>query len=151
MYLNDLILKLNDDFILEKDMNSIIETVKKYNKDDYNNYVEFNNENFVKNLVYKNSHYEIFIINWNNNQETPIHDHADGGCIMKVLEGGFIQFLYNNNVEKKILKKNDTEFINNHIGFHKIVNGDLKTISLHIYSPPSHKTKIYNENLIEIN
>ena len=40
--------------------------------------------------------------------------------------------------------RNQVTYIDNDIGYHKIINTDTQTVSLHIYSPSSHQTTIFN-------
>jgi hypothetical protein len=42
-----------------------------------------------------------------------------------------------------IYKIDETSFMENKIGYHRIKSNN-KSISLHIYSPPNHKMKLYN-------
>ena len=145
-------------------MNRLITTLKNYNsfknyhslyvfKDvlknssssDYKNYVSFCQENYKKNLFYSDNNLEAFIVCWEPYQETKIHNHSDNGCILKILEGNMTEILYNKDLKiltKNILPKNNIRYIDDNIGYHKMINGNEKTISLHIYSPPNFIPKI---------
>jgi len=94
----------------------------------------------------------MYIITWNKCKESPIHDHSKNGCIYKILHGTLIEELYNNNlkiIQKNILHKDTIKYIDNKIGYHKIINPtDDISVSLHIYSPPNYKTKYYS-NIIK--
>ena len=90
--------------------------------------------------------FEVFIIVWNKGSKTKIHDHAEKGCILKVLHGELKETIYKdypgNIVKTNIIKKSETSFMHNDLGFHSIENiSDDISISLHVYSPCSHKTK----------
>ena len=39
--------------------------------------------------------------------------------------------------------KNQVTYIDNDMGYHKIINTDTQTVSLHIYSPASHETTVF--------
>ena len=83
---------------------------------------------------------------WSENQESPIHNHPDNGCIMKILDGELIEELYNEGkvlLKKSLIKKDEVTYINNLIGVHKIINKNLKTATLHVYSPPNFNMKIF--------
>ena len=70
------------------------------------------------------------------------------GCLLKVLEGELEEFLYNKNLKlrtKSKIKKNTINYMNNNIGYHRITNNNnINAFSLHIYSPPNHKTIYFN-------
>ena len=119
--------------------------LKQYNSDDWKKYVEFNEENYKKNLFYRDRDYEMFIVCWNPLQETKIHNHSDKGCILKILEGNIEEKLYDDNfnlIEQCILGENDIRYIDDNLGIHKMINGKEKCISLHIYSPPHFNPRI---------
>jgi cysteine dioxygenase len=123
--------------------------VKEYSGDDWKKYVSFSEDKYKKNLVKRNDKLEIFIICWNNNQISGIHDHPSNGCILKVLQGELEEHYYNNvnnNVELinvNLCKENSIGYQEGKNGLHRIKNNDNKTISLHIYSPPNYKLSFY--------
>ncbi len=46
-------------------------------------------------------------------------------------------------VNKNICKKNSVGYQEGNDGLHDIINKDIKTVSLHIYSPPNYKLTFY--------
>ena len=147
MSLNNLISQLCYNIALGQKLDVIMPLVKGYNGDDWKQYVNFSTKKYTRNLVYQNDLFDIYIICWNNKQESPIHDHADNGCVMKILQGRLIQELFDHNIKSTIKMPifiNQVTYIDNDIGYHKIINTDIQTVSLHIYSPPSHQTTIFN-------
>ena len=82
--------------------------------------------------------FEILVICWQPGQGSPIHNHAERGCVLRVLEGELqeVRYYADEREEKTILDINRSTYIDNSIGLHKIVNqSDENTVSLHIYSP----------------
>ena len=80
-------------------------------------------------------HFEIVLICWNPMQETPNHGHPENGCIMKVLKGELLEIRQNGKFKRqKKLRKGDVSHISKQES-HIIKNGNLKSVSLHIYSP----------------
>lgn len=110
------------------------------NLDELKEFVFFDKEKYKKNVVYRNSNYEIILITWLAGQKTKLHDHPKNGCIMKVLEGELKENLYTREkIIDNIYKKDDISYIDNTIGKHIISNNTKNnTISLHIYSPPNY-------------
>ena len=131
----------NDKKILEK----IIES---YNSNDWEKYkLVDDNVDYLKNIVkskYNQQLYVIIIITWNPNKYIKIHNHAENGCIFKILEGSLIEKKYNTNLEIMNInkcKKDTISYIDNNIGYHSITNNnDQNTYSLHVYSPFNYKT-----------
>ena len=77
-----------------------------------------------------------------------IHDHPEGGCILKVLQGELIEHKYDTkNLELlEVLNHNKGSigYIDNTIAYHRVGNDSKeKAISLHIYSPPEFVSNIF--------
>tara|TARA_B110000285_G_C14981269_1_gene541492 strand:+ start:329 stop:754 length:426 start_codon:yes stop_codon:yes gene_type:complete len=111
-----------------------------YNSTDWKQYVSFNEEEYKKNLVYRDNNFEIFVVCWLPYQETKIHNHSDNGCLLKILEGNMVEDIYDKNFifkENNNLIKDNVRYIDDSIGIHKMKNNEENTISLHIYSPPN--------------
>lgn len=107
-------------------------------------------DTYYKNLVFSNTEFELYVITWNKKQGTKIHNHADFGCLMKVLQGKVEETVYNSDdlsvKEKNQYRKNDISFISNRKGFHSILNNEKEiSVTLHLYSPINHKIRFYPE------
>ena len=131
-----------------KPLNNLEYILKDYNHNDYSEYVNFDDKNYKRNLIFKNSNYEILLICWKPGQSSKIHDHPKNGCIFKMLEGQLSEFIYNQDLQltqSTNLNKNTVGYIDDEKGYHKIVN-DLKknAVSIHIYSPPNYKAGVYD-------
>ena len=129
----------------------IVDIVKKYNGSDWKKYIDNTNNNKDYNKkkidIVNNNYFDMYVVSWNNNKKSSIHDHSVNGCIMKVLHGNLKEYIYDKNlkpISSKIIKTNDVSFIDNNIGYHSIRNIDDVSNTLHIYSPPNHKTKYFN-------
>ena len=104
--------------------------------------IEFSEDHYCRNLIFRNKVFEIYIIGWKPNQETKYHRHPENGCLMTVLKGLLIEYIKtDNNIITYNRKIGDCSYIHDEIGIHKIKNNkDTESITLHIYSPP----KFYN-------
>lgn len=139
-------LKLKENIKL-KDLEYLLEN---YIGVDWQSFVQFNDNKYYKNNIFTNEFIDIFIISWNNNQQSGIHDHPENGCLLKILKGSLQEDVYiKNDNEYKFIKTNylnesDISYKENKLCIHNILNGNNKTISLHIYSPSNYKTIYYN-------
>lgn len=119
----------------------------KYKGDDWKKYVKINNEIYHKEKIFENDKLDIYILTWDINQESKIHDHAKNGCWLKMLQGNLKENIYDENLKflfQKNLNENDIGFMHNNMGYHNIQNNENKiAVSLHVYSPPNHFTKYY--------
>lgn len=98
---------------------------------------------YNKNVIFRNDDFELILISWDKNICTNIHNHPKNGCIMKILEGTLKEEIYKENnqnntlVKKNTYKKGDESYIHDSLGYHKIINENQYSYSLHIYSPPN--------------
>ena len=100
---------------------------------------------FNKTKIYCDELYEIYIIYWKEGYASPIHSHAENGCILYLLDGSLEEIVYSDShtiINSKEIKSNQKSFIKNSLGFHKI-KANKDSISLHIYSPPNSNITIY--------
>ena len=138
--------RLIQNIIKTNNLSNSRKILQNYSYNDWKEYVNFSQENYMKNLVFRNKDIEAFVVCWLPGQETKIHNHSDNGCILKILQGNIDEIIYNNNLEvlkNNTLIKNDIQYIDNSIGIHKMINNDEKTVSLHIYSPPNFVPKFF--------
>lgn len=120
--------------------------VQDYVGNDWTNYMDFNHDKYVRTTVYVGEFCEILIISWKVNQKTPIHDHPEGGCVMKVLSGTLIENTYSENNEihltSRCLNEGSLSFSKGKKIVHQI-NAISDSVSLHIYSPPNYVPCLY--------
>lgn len=111
-----------------------------FNLKDY----KFDDDKYLKHLLFRNEDFEIFIYTWGKNSKTPKHNHPSKGCRLFVLNGELIEerFLKNN---KKIItsfSKGDSSYMHDKIGLHRVTT--IKPAhTVHIYSPP----KFFDKNI----
>ena len=125
------------------------ELLSRYKGNDWKEYKLECKKNYKRKLIHRNKRYEIILISWYTNQSSPIHDHAENGCVMRIMEGMLKEIQYCTETLDKlgesIYQKDHVTFIDNNKCFHKITNIDKNmTYSIHIYSPPCYKTIIYD-------
>lgn len=133
----------------DKELKDLFDFVIDYNGTDWKKHIVISS-NYYKKKIYSNELAEMFIITWNVNAESKVHNHPDEGCILKVLKGKLKEEIYENKdnsteyISEKILKKGDVGFQISNKYLHKIKNESKNyTVSLHIYSPPNFKIKYY--------
>ena len=145
--LGDLITEnLNNNVPLKNQSNIILE----YYGEDWQKSKSFCKEHYKRNLVYRNDLIKILIICWDANQKSKIHDHPNGGCLVRLLEGELYEKVYKKNgnnfevQEKNKLSFDKCSYQEGSNGLHKVVNKSNKgSITLHVYSPPSYTPKFY--------
>lgn len=102
-----------------------------------------NETQYNKIKVYENDIFDIYIIIWNINQASKIHNHSSNGCWLKILDGKVEERIYNQKLELtkySVQNKGEISFIKDDIGYHSVknINNNI-TVSLHVYNPPNFK------------
>ena len=118
--------------------------------DGWDKYVNFSEEKYTRNIVSRNKYVDVIVISWDIYQNSGLHDHPSDGCIMHILQGNLEEDIYisdgNDLVPCKTNKlvSGNTSFIQGKNGIHNIRNGNTKSVSLHVYSPPNYKINHYD-------
>ncbi|KAL6709314.1 hypothetical protein ACN47E_001721 [Coniothyrium glycines] len=109
---------------------------------------------YTRNLVDKgNGKCNLLILVWSPGKHSPIHDHANAHCIMKILKGTLVETRYSwptvarNNDEERPLQviseksysENQVTYMSDELGLHRIKNPNPNdyAVSLHLYTPPN--------------
>ena len=115
-----------------------------------NNNANYNVEgNYLKIKLICAKWFDCYLIIWGPKAKSKIHDHADNGCVYKILQGSLKEttFFHINLLERsmKILGVGEIGEINNDIGYHCMENLlDTYAVSIHFYSPPNYVMNIFN-------
>ncbi|KAJ9668204.1 Cysteine dioxygenase [Coniosporium apollinis] len=109
--------------------------------------------NYTRNLVDRgNGKSNLLILVWTPGKGSPIHDHANAHCVMKILAGSLKETLYAwpevseaapLAVKKETLyTENQVTYMSDQLGLHRISNPDAENfaVSLHLYTPPNAAT-----------
>ena len=115
-------------------------------------YIQFNDERYARNLVYKTSDFECLVLCWKPGQRSPIHDHASSICAVYTLSGllsadnyrktsnGYIRADYSEDFKPgAVLSIQTTEI-------HQVSNlqDSSELISLHFYLGPLENSYLYS-------
>jgi cysteine dioxygenase len=123
---------------LSLEIEALVPLATAYKGDDWKNFVKFKDDCYSRNYVHQCQAFEILILCWKPQQGSPVHNHAERGCVLKVLSGELTetQFYKNGHSQEKTYKAAQISYIHNHIGVHKVENkGSENAVSLHIYAP----------------
>ncbi|CAG8935726.1 unnamed protein product [Penicillium salamii] len=119
-------------------------------------------KNYTRNAIENiNQKANILLLVWNPGKGSPVHDHANAHCIMKILAGTLQETVYripDQASERAPLEiksdtrhtMNDVAYISDDIGLHRVYNpsSDQVAVSLHLYTPPNaadYGYNVYNE------
>ncbi|KHJ36328.1 putative cysteine dioxygenase [Erysiphe necator] len=106
---------------------------------------------YTRNLVFEvPGVFNLLLLVWNPGKASPVHDHADSHCLMKILKGDLKEERYSFPTEsgpnaplikisESIFGLNQVAYISDELGLHSITNpSDTDfAVSLHLYFPPN--------------
>tara|TARA_Y100000389_G_C17263058_1_gene413985 strand:+ start:117 stop:605 length:489 start_codon:yes stop_codon:yes gene_type:complete len=137
----------DDDFeFFLNSYNDIIDNFDLYKTNNAN----FNKDgNYLKVKLLTSNWFDCYLIFWGPKALSKIHDHADNGCVYKILKGSLKETtFFNINLlerSKKILGVGEIGEIHNDEGYHSMENLlDSVVVSIHFYSPPNYIMNIFN-------
>ncbi|KAL6052534.1 Cysteine dioxygenase [Balamuthia mandrillaris] len=119
-----------------------------FSLNEWKDYMHFDEHCYSRNLIAFDDNFSLMVICWNQDQETPVHDHATGErSWVKVLDGELTLTKYKcycpNTQYSEVLdvsKYNDQSpvlFFDESMVKHKMGNsGKTRAVSVHLYSPP---------------
>jgi len=104
---------------------------------------------YTRNLVDEgNGKSNLLVLVWTPGKGSPVHDHADAHCLMKILKGSLVETRYDfpdtpgrgpQITKETRYKENEVTYMSDELGLHKISNPDpnILAVSLHLYTPPN--------------
>ena len=120
---------------------------------DVRDFVRFEPTTYQRNLVALGPWYEVLVICWRSGQRSPIHNHAQSTCGLKVLQGVCTETYFAHSPCGQVVALSSHECEAGHVcaseddDTHQVSNlqapgNDLVTI--HIYSPPLRSMKKFS-------
>ena len=106
---------------------------------------------YYKYLFFKNDEFELYLFSWFPHAKSPIHNHPEKGCFVKILDGTLTEEVFTNKKELKLINKQNLD--TNSIGYrsgdyilHRIKNETNNIVkSIHIYFHQNFKVRTWNE------
>jgi len=85
---------------------------------------------------------------WSPGKGSPIHDHGNAHCLMKILRGNLTETRYAFPTSEReepmkvtsetVYKENQVAYMADELGLHRVTNqGSDFAVSLHLYTPPN--------------
>lgn len=120
---------------------------------DFSHHVRFHDHRYLRNLFRKGPLYHALILCWRSGQRSPIHNHAESTCGVRVLQGVCTETKFEATPSGLLKAVSSSDMLQGEIGasqdadVHQISNlqspgEDL--ITLHVYSPPLLKMETYS-------
>ncbi len=108
-------------------------------------FVEFGDRTYRRNLIHQSRWFELLCICWRSGQRSPIHDHAQSTCGLKIITGVATETIFATTECGQIKAVSSTDYRTGHVcssqdaDIHQVSNLQLSgkdLVTLHVYSPP---------------
>ncbi len=101
-------------------------------------------------LVERTGEWELLLMIWGPRTITPIHDHNDSRCWMRLLAGKLKEEIYSGESPQLLTENHFTDngslFIEDERGFHRLRNdNESVSVSLHLYTKPLITSRFFDE------
>ena len=124
--------------------------------DEYGPYMHFSSKHYTRNCIARTDRFELLLLCWEHEQETPIHCHNEQECWVYVVEGSFAELRYSKDIKQQeglelknelSLNEERISYMNDDMGFHSLINTNPngRSMSLHLYMSPIDECRVYNE------
>jgi cysteine dioxygenase len=123
-------------------------------------YVLFEKGRYTRNLLYRNSDFEVLLLCWDTGASSPVHDHAGQQCWFTTLEGafdideyrrisgglqeGYARILQTGTTTSVRSGEPDYRYQGNDIHRVSIAGDQTRALSLHVYARPIAECLIYD-------
>lgn len=116
-------------------------------------YAQFDKAHYRRNLVRGTPWYHLLVICWKSGQRSPIHNHAESTCGLKVLRGIATETKFETTPSSLVKAVSSRDLRAGHIAasqdadIHQVSNlqaDGTDLITLHIYSPPLLRMKTFS-------
>uniref|UniRef100_A0A0N4ZGM6 Cysteine dioxygenase n=1 Tax=Parastrongyloides trichosuri TaxID=131310 RepID=A0A0N4ZGM6_PARTI len=132
----------------------------KSRKEDWSKFYFYDPHKYTRNLVDTgNGKYNAMILVWPEGIASPIHDHSENDCFVKVLEGELTETRYEwpKNEEEEVdmteigrdtYTLNEVTYMCDKIGLHRMENNSNSkpAVTLHVYIPGYQTCQIFDEH-----
>ncbi|XP_023338815.1 cysteine dioxygenase 1 [Eurytemora carolleeae] len=139
----------------------VISWFSRYKNDpkDWVKFAKWDKYKYTRNLIHKgNGNFNLILMCWPEGVISPIHDHSDSHCFMRVLEGEVreIRYAWPEEVKNedgslqesgtRTVGAGETIYMSDELGLHRVENPSHmnKLTSIHLYSPPFDFCKVFD-------
>jgi cysteine dioxygenase len=113
--------------------------------DELASYIRFSDRHYTRNLVRAGEWYHLLVLCWKNGQRSPIHDHGQSSCGVRVLRGTATETLFEFTPHQHVKATFSRDLLPGSVcgseddDLHQVSNlqdGDADLVTLHVYTPP---------------
>jgi len=151
-------------FSVEKEKVNIEEVIAWFDRyefkpEDIAKFAKWDKYKYTRNLIHDgNEHFNLILMCWPEGSVSPVHDHANSHCFVRILDGTAKEIRYHwpedvHTPENALVEmgettypEGNTTYMSDELGLHKVMNASHtnKLCSMHLYSPPFAECSIFD-------
>jgi len=124
---------------------------------DFNAFAHWKEDGYCRNCIERTDTYELILICWNPEDETPMHGHANQRCWVHQVDGVLREVRYQMEADGTLTESNQMDltpgrltYMDDDMGYHALANhSEEKAMSLHLYISPIDSCEVYDSNAEE--
>ncbi len=115
--------------------------------------IEFHCRSYTRTMLMDRPEFNLLVLVWPPKSSSPIHDHSNAKCFVKILSGSLTEIRYaDDGIEKTsvaALPVNGVSFIEDAMGLHEMRNEseDKFAVSLHVYCPKFKSCNVFKDGV----
>ena len=121
---------------------------------EFEKYATWNKERYTRNCIARTNNFELILLCWNKNQETPIHEHGGQKCWVYQVNGEVAEYRYQKEktgelteTSKANLTSGNITYMDARMGYHSLKNTyNNRCMTLHIYVSPIDSCEVFCED-----
>ncbi len=146
--------------VLEKSQASDFVKISKRLKlkaSDFEEHASWGEDSYTRNCIGRNEHYELLLLCWDAQQDTPVHCHNGEECWVYNLQGNFeeIRFDFKDESEEELIETSretmqakEISYMHDNMGFHSLHNrSKQRGMTLHLYMNPIDSCRVFDEEV----
>lgn len=122
-------------------------------EDQLSSYAFWDKNHYTRNCIKRTDDYELLLLCWEKNQETPIHCHNGEECWVYLASGKIYEKRFQKNeknqpfsVDELKMENSGVSYMNDEMGYHLLKNlEDGRSMTLHLYVEPIDQCSVYSD------
>lgn len=136
----------------KRDVPRILEHLR-LNTENLEKYASWCKGDYTRNCIIRTDTYELILLCWDSQSDTPIHDHGGQDCWVYQVAGELTEIRFAKNdkgdleeTKRMLLKPEGLTYMEDKMGYHQLCNKtNSRAFTLHLYASPIDECDVFND------
>lgn len=126
--------------------------------EDFEDYAHWSANHYTRNCISRSKDYELILLCWEPEQDTPVHCHNNEECWVYNVQGEIIEKRFDfkpsskteiEETQEEEMQEGQVSYMHDTMGFHSLHNvGGNRAMTLHLYINPIDSCRIYENEQV---